>query len=166
MKPLPVEKLSPDDFAKHPVWEFCNDEEGVKGRDETWVRPVKKLPVDSIDNCVAGIQVTLSDGSRLWALIGNVDPQSQKSTDEFVTLSFFLGRTKFHLSRYFDADVARFGPDQLANALSKKLDEIFPIRWDMSHVFSPKCKCVSGEVFAKPKKKLTRSARMRLIFEK
>src|SRR5437660_2863671 len=37
---MPVDHLTPDDLAAFPVWEYASDEEGVAGRDETWVRPV------------------------------------------------------------------------------------------------------------------------------
>ena len=36
----PAPRLSLSDLSAFPVWEFASDEEGIKGRDETWVRPV------------------------------------------------------------------------------------------------------------------------------
>lgn len=36
----PVDHLTASDFATFPVWEYALDEEGVEGRDETWVRPL------------------------------------------------------------------------------------------------------------------------------
>jgi hypothetical protein len=36
----PIDRLSPDDLLVFPIWEFAIDEEGIEGRDETWVRPV------------------------------------------------------------------------------------------------------------------------------
>lgn len=41
----PVEKLAVADLETFPIWEFATDEEGVEGRDETWVRPVKGADV-------------------------------------------------------------------------------------------------------------------------
>lgn len=36
----PAHLLTLMDVTNHPVWEFASDEEGVEGRDESWVRPV------------------------------------------------------------------------------------------------------------------------------
>lgn len=36
----PIDQLTADDLLVFPIWEFATDEEGVEGRDETWVRPV------------------------------------------------------------------------------------------------------------------------------
>jgi hypothetical protein len=41
----PVDELTLGDFVAFPVWEYADDEEGVEGRDETWVRPVDTLVV-------------------------------------------------------------------------------------------------------------------------
>ncbi len=36
----PVDHLTASDLSTYPVWEFALDEEGIEGRDETWVRPL------------------------------------------------------------------------------------------------------------------------------
>src|SRR2546428_2457275 len=36
----PVDRLTPNDFSAFPIWEYALDEEGIEGRDETWVRPL------------------------------------------------------------------------------------------------------------------------------
>ncbi len=36
----PATTLCLSDLSAYPVWEFADDEEGVEGRDESWVRPV------------------------------------------------------------------------------------------------------------------------------
>jgi hypothetical protein len=60
-----VYKLTPQDFAAHPVWEFARDEEGVAGQDEATVRPFE---VDGALEAGVGMFVvratfTLADGS-------------------------------------------------------------------------------------------------------
>ena len=35
----PVDALTLGDLEVWPLWEFADDEEGVEGQDETWVRP-------------------------------------------------------------------------------------------------------------------------------
>jgi hypothetical protein len=36
----PINHLTVSDLSVFPVWEFATDEEGIEGRDETWVRPL------------------------------------------------------------------------------------------------------------------------------
>ncbi|HEY4682321.1 MAG TPA: hypothetical protein VIH17_03620 [Candidatus Acidoferrales bacterium] len=36
----PADHLAASDLSTFPVWEFALDEEGIEGRDETWVRPL------------------------------------------------------------------------------------------------------------------------------
>ena len=36
----PVDRLTVNDFSAFPIWEYALNEEGIKGRDETWVRPL------------------------------------------------------------------------------------------------------------------------------
>ena len=51
----PVEDLSVEDLEAFPTWEFADDEEGMRGQDETWVRPlaVSHIPSDCFSLCVA-----------------------------------------------------------------------------------------------------------------
>lgn len=62
----PVGELSPDDFKVFPIWEFAIDEEGVRGRDETWVRPVdnQQVPANAYSQLVAAI-FTTAKGRKL-----------------------------------------------------------------------------------------------------
>jgi len=36
----PINQLTVADLEAFPVWQYAEDEEGVDGRDETWVRPI------------------------------------------------------------------------------------------------------------------------------
>jgi hypothetical protein len=36
----PARLLNMADFSAYPIWVFTTDEEGVEGRDESWVRPM------------------------------------------------------------------------------------------------------------------------------
>jgi len=37
----PVERITREDLRAFPVWTFATNEEGIKGRDESWIRPLK-----------------------------------------------------------------------------------------------------------------------------
>ena len=51
----PIEKLTLADLGRHPIWEFASDEEGDKGKDETWIRsvPAKQVPVNAYSQLVS-----------------------------------------------------------------------------------------------------------------
>ena len=59
--PRPVEALTPTDLGRVLVWEFVNDDSQP---DETYVRPVSELPVDSLASRIAATQVALHNGQR------------------------------------------------------------------------------------------------------
>jgi hypothetical protein len=52
----PVESLSVADLMSNPVWQFTNSD----GMGETFVRPVKKIPVKNLTGKIIGTQVRLS----------------------------------------------------------------------------------------------------------
>ena len=109
MSTIPVEALQVSDFIAHPVWEFVNDDE----LGETAVRPVEQLPVQNLNCRVVGAQVRLSNGSQVWASIGNVDVGNARSTEHFLIISIDRGGQWFHLARYFDFSFGEEGPDAL-----------------------------------------------------
>src|ERR671912_1742694 len=106
-----VDALTPTDLARAPLWEFVGD--GLSP-DETYVRPVNEVPVDSLGGCVAATEVTLRNGRRLLALLGNVDLASPKHTRHFLALSLYLDDGWFHVARYHDFDAEDRGPVALA----------------------------------------------------
>jgi hypothetical protein len=63
----PIDSLSLKDLDAYPIWEFCIDEEGVEGQDETWVRPVKakSIPRNQYSlNVSADLTAANGDGFR------------------------------------------------------------------------------------------------------
>jgi hypothetical protein len=106
----PVELLTVTDLEAHPVWEYLNDDE----IGETMVRPVEKLPVESLDCKEVGTQVRLANGSQVWATIGNVDVAHPRATQHYLFLSIERGGEWFHLARYFDFDFTTHGPEAFA----------------------------------------------------
>ena len=55
----PAYQLELSDFAAYPVWESALDEEGVEGRDESWVRPVDTRAVPRESNTL--VSATFQD---------------------------------------------------------------------------------------------------------
>ena len=60
----------------HPVWEFVSNDEP----DETYVYPLAERPTKSLENRIVGAEVELANGSRVWALLGNIDVHGATST--------------------------------------------------------------------------------------
>ncbi|ATC63852.1 hypothetical protein CMV30_07775 [Nibricoccus aquaticus] len=152
-KPVPVEKLTEVLLRKHPVWEFCNDDEAG----ETLVRPVKKLPITSADSRLLACELQLADGSRLFGFFGNLSLNKKDRNQHFLTLSVFVNGSIEHLARYHDYDFEDHGPSWLAKKLRKKEEEIFPISYDLSASVKGDADCVRGSIPREPKTKLSRS---------
>ncbi len=155
----PAEKLTVSDLIKYPVWQFLNhDEIG-----ETAVEPVKETPVRDTSNRLFGVQVTLTNGQRVWAVIGNVDNRDAQRTRQFLAISIERKAKWFHLARYFDdADDTR-GPLALAKFLELPLRDIFPITYDLSDYAVGKKNALIGKIESKPKEKLDSKQLMKLL---
>jgi hypothetical protein len=161
MDAKPVDDLTPDDFARFPVWEFDTDGESLPGRDETWVVPVADLPVASLSGRVVGVALRLGGRDEV-GLLGNIDLADPRSSQEFATLSVWRGGRWFHLARYFDPYRDRSGPRQLAELLGLAVADLFPIRYDLSGVAVGHPESVQGRFEAEPAVRLTRTERIAL----
>src|ERR1700755_1580411 len=67
----PIDQITVPDLVDFPIWEFCLDEEGLEGMDETWVRPLAAaaVPNEAYSLSVAAEFETAS-GLRVNGLIG------------------------------------------------------------------------------------------------
>ena len=129
-----INSLLVPDLQIHPVWEFAGDEEAD---DETLVRPVEVLPVQSLAGRLAATNVRLSNGATAWALIGNIELADPRSAEHFLTLRIERDGVWFDLARYFDPDYTERGPAALAEFLRLAVDDVFPIHFDIRY-------CVTG----------------------
>ena len=147
-----VEELTESDLRDVPVWQFTNSDE-----DETVVRPVSKIPVETLANRVVAVQVTLANRSHRWALIGNVDPTNARLTRHFFTLSILDHGRWFNLARYHDVDATERGPEALASVLGLPVDAVFPIVYDISAYVTGDRGAVAGTLEKEPRERLTRA---------
>jgi hypothetical protein len=143
---LPVknmEMLTPEDFAAYPVWEFALDLEEV---DDLAMRPVTMLPVRDLGNRLAGTEVRLANGTRLWAGIGNIFLNDAQKTKRLLGVRFYIGGKWEPLSR--EMNVAMYGPDALARRLGLKVEDMFPIAYDVSAFCVGESGAVRGSIEA------------------
>ncbi len=160
-----VHELLPSDMTSHRVWEFADDLE-AELPDETYMRPVEELPVASLSGRLASAQLTLANGNRLLALLGNIDLADPVTTEHFLTVTVFsLSGTRFDLARYHDIDYERHGPAALAEFLSLPLDAVFPMCYDVSDIAVGHPDCLRRSVPALPSSRLSQDALIELALE-
>ncbi len=122
-----VYELSLQDFADHPIWEFCSDEEDVGGQDEATVRPAE---MDDLSGqlpgaCVVAADVTFADGSSGVGYLYNCDEGDIGCTQPNVfagesQINFWLGWLRFvpNVSERVTENYRKIGKDR---------DAIFPL---------------------------------------
>jgi len=67
----PIDQITVADLVDFPIWEFCLDEEGVEGMDETWVRPLAAAAVPHGDYSLSvAAEFETASGLRVNGLIG------------------------------------------------------------------------------------------------
>ena len=149
----PVDKLNEKEIKEFPVWQFTNSDVP----DETYVFPLKKLPVKSLSNRIVFTEFTLANKHKLFGSIANVSLENQRLNQHFISISILKNEDWFHLARYFDFDYNERNPNALAKFLNIPIDDIFPLSIDISKY------CVSDQVSLilsypkEPIEKLTRS---------
>jgi len=154
MKKLPVDKLSISDFADFPVWRFVASD----SPDETYVMPMRSVPVRSLTGRIVGLPVRLANGNAIMGIIGNVELENPELTEHFLTFTALRADGKrFHLARYHDHDVSKCGPEKLAAFLEQPLESVFPINYDLSGLVLSSSSALRGSILAVPRKRLTRS---------
>lgn len=164
MKAKPVSALTPKDLARFPVWEYDTGHETLPGRDETWVVPVRLLPVEDLSNHVTAASLRLKNGQIIPGLLGCVSLQDAFSTQQFLGVSIWHNDNWYHLPRYYDYDFEENGPTALAALLALPVEQVFPIAYDISRGARGLAEVVRGEILAEPEIRLSDKERMDLIF--
>lgn len=163
----PVDAITPADAADFPVWEYANDEEGLPGRDETWMRPLLGLPVSSMDNRVAWVTVRLANGETRLGALSNVDLNDPSEHEHFLCISVFRDDgDQFFLARYHDPFRDTHGPRNLAEFLGLRVEDIFPIAFDLSSVATGNPACLHGTIEREPKNPQSRRDLMKHIAQR
>ena len=134
--------------------------------DETYVRPLNQLPVNSLDSRVVSTLLTLANGQKVLGVLGNLDLSDSKLTLHFLDVSIFDSSEKlFHLARYHDVDYAGHGPMALAKFLRLPVEEVFPIHFDISDVAVGKPDCIRGNILREPSNQLSKAELINMAVE-
>lgn len=135
---MPVTHLTSDDLAAHPIWEYCTNDEGVEGQDETWVRPLadKVIPRRAWSLQVAA-DFELRDGSQFDGIVDvttvpqddvarvlGADALSQPGAIVFVNSRRVFVPTSLSSDRQAAAE-------ELVVAFARDAASIFPIKYTL-----------------------------------
>lgn len=145
-----IDTISVGDIEEHPVWQYHSGSDFA-------IKPVVKLPCTSLNGRIVGAQLTLADGTNVWALLGNIDTVNFEFLKHFMTLSVEHNGEWFHLARYHDYDFDKRGPVQISEFLGKSIDKIFPIFYNIQSIFKEKSPALSGKIEKEPIERLTRA---------
>ena len=127
----PIDQITVADLVDFPIWEFCLDEEGVEGMDETWVRPLAAAAVpNGAYSLSVAAEFETASGLRVNGLIGVTTAEGEVEIAYPVLL--FDGKYLFVPSQH-DMQI---GPDdeKLRRAVVDALgtSPVFPLRYRVS----------------------------------
>jgi hypothetical protein len=119
----PVDQLSLDDFAAFPVWEYADDEEGVDGRDETWVRPIDTaiVPKRSYTHVVADFTAACGKPFAGFVTVSTLDGPPD------VCQGVILHRREYLFVSNPEAFDSKESRKRLLSALRLTEPEVFPL---------------------------------------
>jgi hypothetical protein len=125
----PIDQITAADLVDFPIWEFCLDEEGVEGMDETWVRPLAAagVPNEAYSLSVAAEFETAS-GLRANGLMGVTTAEGEVEISQAVLL--FDGKYLFVPDKNMRIDADEKLRRAVVDALGSSL--VFPLRYRLS----------------------------------
>jgi hypothetical protein len=130
----PIDQITVADLVDFPIWEFCLDEEGVEGMDETWVRPLAAAAVpNGAYSLSVAAEFETASGLRVNGLVGVTTTAGEVEISEAVLL--FDGKYLF-VPRKHDIriDALREHDEKLRWAITEALgtSPVFPLRYRLS----------------------------------
>jgi hypothetical protein len=156
-------RLGVGDIREYPVWEYIP---GAQTRDEACVAPVTKLPVSDLRHRLVGTTLHLAAGQTVAALLGNIHLQSIRSTRHFMSVTVLKSDgSRFDLARYHDLDYDRRGPSALARFLALSVNDVFPVKYDISSVCVGAADVLRAEIPSEPEERLSDQELMELSLE-
>lgn len=130
----PIDQITVADLVDFPIWEFCLDEEGVEGMDETWVRPLAPAAVPRWGLfALRGCRVRDCLGSpRRW--LGRGDDDRRRSRD-FASRAALRWKVSVRADKQdMRIDALREDDEKFRAAVADALgtSPVFPLRYRLS----------------------------------
>ena len=157
-----IDELTPEDLARHPVWEYVVDDPEAP---DTAVRPVETLPVNHLVGRSVSVQVRLANGLRPLATLSNISLRNPLATQHFLCVRIERNGQWFDLARYHDVDFEQRGPAQLSQFLGLTTSEVFPIEYDIGRFAIGEMAALRGEVTERVDEELGEDALIELALE-
>lgn len=151
-----LKQLTEADLEEYPVWCFVPPPSGSDSEGEWALSPKKKLPVRNLDGCVVACKAKLNSGDLIWVLLSNVNLTRPELNQYIVEISFLMNGEWFELARYHDFDASERGIKQLTQFLNKKIEDIYPISYDISQFCIGDHRSLVGNIRYEPDPYLTR----------
>ena len=130
----PIDEITAADLVDFPIWEFCLDEEGVEGMDETWVRPLAAAAVpNGAYSLSVAAEFETASGLRVNGLVGVTTTGGEVEISEAVLL--FDRKYLFVPGKYdMRIDALREDDEKLRRAIADALgtSPVFPLRYRLS----------------------------------
>jgi len=127
----PIDQITVADLVDFPIWEFCLNEEGVEGMDETWVRPLAAAAVpNGAYSLSVAAEFETASGLRVNGLIGVTTAEGE--VDIAYPVLLFDGKYLFVPTQHY----MQIDPDhgKLRRAVVDALgpSPVFPLRYRLS----------------------------------
>jgi hypothetical protein len=132
--------LTIQDFKEFPIWEFTNKHESVSRDGELVVMPVTDFPVTTLEGRFIGTEVKLANGNLVWAVLLGINLAKAKP----VSSAIFYRGAETYMLRCLAPGVS--GPEQLAQFLGLRVEDVFPICFDISRLAIGAADAVKGEL--------------------
>lgn len=136
----PVQSLTLIDLAAFPIWKYVDDEEGLEGRDETWVRPVDAGAVPMRSYAIVAADFRASCGREFK---GSITVSRLEDPAEIFQGVIHKGDNCYLVPNpelaLFDRAMA-----DLLNGLGLSKSELFPITYTLRAPFDGEWGCRSG----------------------
>jgi hypothetical protein len=130
----PIDQITVADLVEFPIWEFCLDEEGVEGMDETWVRPLAAAAVpNGAYSLSVAAEFETASGLRVNGLVGVTTTAGEVEISEAVLL--FDGKYLFVPGKHdMRIDALQEHDEKLRWAIADALgtSPVFPLRYRLS----------------------------------
>ena len=125
--PREIGSLTEDDLKLHRVWEFKTAENS----DGYGVVRVLGHPVISTVERIIATQVTLANGTKLWATAQGFVRGNRRETENWLSLSILFDGKHIFLGDTSMYRIPEYSPEAVARQLGLEMHEVFPIHFDV-----------------------------------
>lgn len=157
--------MSERHFRRHPVWEFDVNSEWLPWRDETWMRPVRRLPVRSLGGRIVGTTLTLANGRRMFGTLSGVSLNHPRATRCFIGASLYVGGRDVQFIGVPSPAYPYVNAAGLARALSLRVEDAFPLSYDLTGLAVGHPDVIRGTIPAERPEQLSDEDELALFFE-